>query len=212
VNINLGKEFEGGDLYFSSRLNEAVEHKVGNAVIHSGEITHGAFALRNGERINLVLWFKIETLPFEIFQNFPTDVVTHVLSQLNPADLCAISQCSKKMYQLANSQILWKNLSFKYHPSVMEQIQAYEKAIEKPSEVFSDWKQVYKMCHLENVIASSYLEANLSLSSHSAPKILHKQVLFPEAVSSTCFYVVGSNPESSKNANYRIKEIFERPF
>eukprot|EP01130_Rhizamoeba_saxonica_P015846 TRINITY_DN7180_c0_g1_i2.p1 TRINITY_DN7180_c0_g1~~TRINITY_DN7180_c0_g1_i2.p1 ORF type:complete len:428 (-),score=83.20 TRINITY_DN7180_c0_g1_i2:42-1325(-) len=64
LNIGLGKEFEGGDLYFngvrghSSESTESaiVRHDVGRALIHVGQHWHGAKSITSGERYNLILW------------------------------------------------------------------------------------------------------------------------------------------------------------
>ena len=64
LNVCLGKEFTGGDLYFNGLYdfpethNEEVyvEHKVGMALLHVGKHRHGATKIKSGERHNLIVW------------------------------------------------------------------------------------------------------------------------------------------------------------
>jgi hypothetical protein len=76
INVNLGREFEGGEVYFnelrdyqpstssagiagqSSRTNELnyTFPSVGTAIVHAGQHFHGAHPLRGGERVNLIMW------------------------------------------------------------------------------------------------------------------------------------------------------------
>jgi len=65
LNVCLGREFDGGDLYFkgcrftdSEKDSEArpVGHKKGVAVLHLGGHFHGVCPITDGERSNLVLW------------------------------------------------------------------------------------------------------------------------------------------------------------
>jgi len=65
LNLCLGKQFEGGSLYFCGLLkdptthNEEFEfnHVPGRALLHVGKHRHGANALKSGERYNLIVWF-----------------------------------------------------------------------------------------------------------------------------------------------------------
>jgi len=65
LNACLGREFEGGDLYFkgvrfTGSADDAEEwpvaHRRGSALIHLGGHFHGVRPLANGDRSNLVLW------------------------------------------------------------------------------------------------------------------------------------------------------------
>lgn len=66
VNLCLGKQFTGGDLYFRGLLtkpethseNLIYHHAVGEAVFHLGEHRHGAMDITGGERYNLILWYR----------------------------------------------------------------------------------------------------------------------------------------------------------
>jgi len=81
VNVNLGKVFEGGNLFFLGGLNSALKgypasalelmegketldyaHQVGKAVLHLGKHVHGARPLTKGERWNLIIWVKTKRL------------------------------------------------------------------------------------------------------------------------------------------------------
>jgi len=71
LNVNLGKEFVGGDLYFggircSTHQNTLtlknedfhVGHSIGNAILHLGKHRHAAEKILSGERYNLILWCR----------------------------------------------------------------------------------------------------------------------------------------------------------
>ena len=69
LNVCLGKEFEGGDVYFhgirdhwSTKLenqeNINFHHSPGTALIHIGQHWHGANKIISGERYNLILWMR----------------------------------------------------------------------------------------------------------------------------------------------------------
>ncbi|WP_372367100.1 prolyl hydroxylase family protein [Candidatus Uabimicrobium sp. HlEnr_7] len=69
VNICLGNEFEGGDLYFGGircafcqetspkKAEEIyVRHQPGHAILHRGKHRHSAQDIKSGERLNMILW------------------------------------------------------------------------------------------------------------------------------------------------------------
>lgn len=66
LNVCLGREFEGGDLYFKGvRFTDSEDdkdplppflHRKGRAAIHLGGHFHGVLPITSGERSNLVLW------------------------------------------------------------------------------------------------------------------------------------------------------------
>ncbi|RZC74839.1 hypothetical protein C5167_050322 [Papaver somniferum] len=71
LNVCLGKQFSGGDLFFrgircdkhvntESQPEESFDysHVAGQAVLHRGRHRHGARATRSGHRINLLLWCR----------------------------------------------------------------------------------------------------------------------------------------------------------
>ncbi|KAM7279418.1 hypothetical protein ACFE04_006552 [Oxalis oulophora] len=71
LNVCLGKQFSGGDLYFrgtrcdkhvnTSKLQEEIfdyAHVPGQAVLHRGRLRHGVRATTSGRRINLLVWCK----------------------------------------------------------------------------------------------------------------------------------------------------------
>nr|XP_025676306.1 uncharacterized PKHD-type hydroxylase At1g22950 isoform X2 [Arachis hypogaea] len=74
LNICLGKEFSGGELFFrgarcdahvnsDSQLEEIFDysHVPGQAILHSGRHRHGAKATVSGKRMNLILWCRSST-------------------------------------------------------------------------------------------------------------------------------------------------------
>ncbi|PWA58372.1 2-oxoglutarate (2OG) and Fe(II)-dependent oxygenase superfamily protein [Artemisia annua] len=71
LNVCLGKQFTGGDLFFRGmRCEDHVNgqiypeevfdfsHTVGRAIVHRGRHRHGASATTSGHRINLILWCR----------------------------------------------------------------------------------------------------------------------------------------------------------
>lgn len=71
LNICLGVEFEGGELYFGGircpvhqqnppKPDEAflVGHEVGSALLHLGRHRHAATPIKAGRRMNLILWCR----------------------------------------------------------------------------------------------------------------------------------------------------------
>ncbi|GLJ31657.1 hypothetical protein SUGI_0636050 [Cryptomeria japonica] len=71
LNVCLGKQFTGGDLFFKGvrcdnhvniqnfqEENVNYSHVPGQAVLHAGRHRHGALAIDSGYRINLILWCR----------------------------------------------------------------------------------------------------------------------------------------------------------
>ncbi|KAH7444337.1 hypothetical protein KP509_02G074300 [Ceratopteris richardii] len=71
LNVCLGKEFTGGDLFFrgvrcDKHVNGEVHpeeifeypHVPGRAILHAGRHRHGAKAITSGQRTNLILWCR----------------------------------------------------------------------------------------------------------------------------------------------------------
>lgn len=71
LNVCLGKEFNGGDLFFrgvrcDKHVNGEVHpeeifeyaHVPGRAILHAGRHRHGAKAITSGQRTNLILWCR----------------------------------------------------------------------------------------------------------------------------------------------------------
>ncbi|ESQ34491.1 hypothetical protein EUTSA_v10007812mg [Eutrema salsugineum] len=84
LNVCLGKQFSGGELYFrgvrcdnhvnSESIEEEVydySHVPGHAVLHRGRHRHGARATTAGHRVNLILWCRSST--FRDMKNFQTE-------------------------------------------------------------------------------------------------------------------------------------------
>jgi len=73
LNVCLGKEFTGGRLYFhdvkgadtdkipngSENCKFQMDHLIGQAVLHRGNVIHGADRLLTGERCNLIMWCRV---------------------------------------------------------------------------------------------------------------------------------------------------------
>ena len=70
-NVNLGREFTGGTMYFhglrcrmcqetfsSPQEHVEITHKVGRAILHRGQHRHGANEITSGERYNLIMWCR----------------------------------------------------------------------------------------------------------------------------------------------------------
>ncbi|KAG0491015.1 hypothetical protein HPP92_007878 [Vanilla planifolia] len=56
LNVCLGKQFSGGELFFEEILEYS--HVPGQAVLHRGRHRHGARPTTSGHRINLLLWCR----------------------------------------------------------------------------------------------------------------------------------------------------------
>eukprot|EP01102_Stenamoeba_stenopodia_P006299 TRINITY_DN1725_c0_g3_i1.p1 TRINITY_DN1725_c0_g3~~TRINITY_DN1725_c0_g3_i1.p1 ORF type:complete len:315 (-),score=79.37 TRINITY_DN1725_c0_g3_i1:37-981(-) len=66
INLCLGKQFKGGNLYFKGLYhkpethneNFEYDHKIGRALLHIGKHRHGANSITEGERYNMIVWFR----------------------------------------------------------------------------------------------------------------------------------------------------------
>ncbi len=71
LNLSLGEDFDGGDLYFRGRrcwqhvqtscsTSDEVDiaHVPGRAILHAGKHRHGARIVRRGRRRNLIVWCR----------------------------------------------------------------------------------------------------------------------------------------------------------
>lgn len=77
LNVCLGKEFAGGDLYFCGHVDETLlgrstedehfryQHQRGRAVIHIGKHYHGAYPIVSGERYNIIVWYRDSRIRIE---------------------------------------------------------------------------------------------------------------------------------------------------
>jgi len=78
VNVNLGGDFNGGEVYFNgqrdspmeNKENTTVIHHPGVALLHVGQHWHGARRLASGERHNLVLWLRSRAFKSSPAQQF----------------------------------------------------------------------------------------------------------------------------------------------
>lgn len=66
INIALGKDFTGGDLYFGDMRTEqsrdtqykGYKHQLYMGLLHRGQHMHGAKPISSGERYNLIIWMR----------------------------------------------------------------------------------------------------------------------------------------------------------
>eukprot|EP01130_Rhizamoeba_saxonica_P003053 TRINITY_DN1325_c0_g1_i3.p2 TRINITY_DN1325_c0_g1~~TRINITY_DN1325_c0_g1_i3.p2 ORF type:complete len:172 (+),score=40.48 TRINITY_DN1325_c0_g1_i3:564-1079(+) len=67
LNLCLGKEFSGGDLFFKGLRSDpesqeaenfVYSHVRGTSLLHRGEHIHGAEAISEGTRYNLIIWYQ----------------------------------------------------------------------------------------------------------------------------------------------------------
>lgn len=66
INIALGKDFTGGDLYFGDmrKAHDAqtqykeYQHIRYTGLLHRGQHMHGANPIQSGERYNLIIWMR----------------------------------------------------------------------------------------------------------------------------------------------------------
>jgi hypothetical protein len=100
LNLNLGKTFTGGDLFFldpdTKQIIGSTPHNVGSVIIHSGDLPHGAKQLNSGERYNLIIWLK-KQYSFEQFSMLPQELQRYALNFFSVRQLCRLSQTNKAM-------------------------------------------------------------------------------------------------------------------
>lgn len=66
LNVCLGKDFIGGDLFFQGHVDDEstheedfrYQHRRGRAVLHIGKHYHGAYPIVSGERYNIIIWYR----------------------------------------------------------------------------------------------------------------------------------------------------------
>ncbi|CAL8347632.1 unnamed protein product [Lota lota] len=66
LNVSLGKNFTGGNLYFGDMKHvplgdtecSEVEHRVGEGLLHRGQQMHGALPISSGQRWSLIVWMR----------------------------------------------------------------------------------------------------------------------------------------------------------
>ncbi len=153
---------------FQSFPKQQVKHKLGHAIIHDGSLINQALPLESGTKVDLVLGFVRDSY-FPQFPLLPKDVQQIVLSFLTPSDLCKISSCCKSLQDLSNSNLFWKPLFMIYHPSRIESILKYEEMLGSSSSKFSNWKNNFRLCHLE-YLAFTYFRKCYRPAYSSMPK------------------------------------------
>eukprot|EP00112_Aurelia_sp_Birch-Aquarium-sp1_P008546 Seg1945.3 transcript_id=Seg1945.3/GoldUCD/mRNA.D3Y31 product="2-oxoglutarate and iron-dependent oxygenase domain-containing protein 2" protein_id=Seg1945.3/GoldUCD/D3Y31 len=70
LNVSLGKEFKGGELYIAGMKNEKdwaekcykYSHKKCHGLLHRGQQMHGAMEIEDGERFNLIIWMRSSSI------------------------------------------------------------------------------------------------------------------------------------------------------
>ncbi|CAN0371681.1 unnamed protein product [Lampetra planeri] len=68
LNVCLGKDFTGGNLFLADMREEQGEesvevgHRRGYGILHRGQQMHGAKPITSGERLNLILWMRCSYL------------------------------------------------------------------------------------------------------------------------------------------------------
>lgn len=70
LNVCLGQQFTGGELFFQGLLDDesthgemfVYNHVVGRGVLHVGKHRHGAMELKSGRRVNLIVWCRSSEL------------------------------------------------------------------------------------------------------------------------------------------------------
>jgi hypothetical protein len=88
LNVCLGKNFEGGSLFFNGVRNQESEkkenfkfdHVPGKALLHVGQHWHGAKRITSGERYNMILWM--------MSRNFRASAAEHFLKKCNLMPKC----------------------------------------------------------------------------------------------------------------------------
>lgn len=92
LNVCLGKEFEGADLYFHGRRDHSDEkdevglltHRPGIGILHVGQQYHGVHRLTKGERHNMVIWGRSSQFRSSAAEVFMRQCVHSGPSTVNP--------------------------------------------------------------------------------------------------------------------------------
>jgi hypothetical protein len=116
LNICLGEPgFRGGRLHFIDPITGQtalfVQHCIGQAVWHWGDLPHETDEVTEGERLNLLIWFKrpVEENGFVYFTRLIDELQCHVLSFLSPKDLLQALQVSRHFRHLIEDEpLLWR--------------------------------------------------------------------------------------------------------
>lgn len=107
INVALGKQFSGGELYFgdmrrvqnSQTEYKEYEHQQYMGLLHRGQHMHGAKPIHSGERYNLIIWMRssnIRNLLCPMCDNEPDLVETVGIGdgftkpEEDVVDMCAI--------------------------------------------------------------------------------------------------------------------------
>ena len=98
--------------------------ETGSCFIHSGTALHSVTKLESGERINLLLWLKKDKTPaplhptFSGFVDLPDKIHLTYLKYLDKlSDIHSLSLTCKKMYELTNTDVVWKKIYFNFFPN-----------------------------------------------------------------------------------------------
>ena len=71
LNISLGDQFEGGDLYFGTMAKSTrtvfsnftfIPHHPTFGIFHRGQHLHGSDSITSGERYNLIIWLRSSSI------------------------------------------------------------------------------------------------------------------------------------------------------
>ena len=94
------------------------KQKPHHCVIHRGEQPHLSLRTTNGERVNLVLFFRtVDSFP--LFCDLPKSVKVHVLSFLDEKSIVNFRLTCKENKEVAENDFLWKII---YHKVFGEEI------------------------------------------------------------------------------------------
>jgi len=82
----------------------------GKAIIHYGKQIHASKATIEGERFNLIIWYRAQRI-FHEFSMLIPELQEHVCNFLDVEELCRLACCSKTMHALIiSTPSLWDRL------------------------------------------------------------------------------------------------------
>jgi hypothetical protein len=86
----------------------------GQALVHAGSATHGAEPLTAGERLNLIVWFRLVWPPgppgLASFASLPDDVLPLVLAHMGVHDVLRAGAVCQRLRAAALANDLWQQL------------------------------------------------------------------------------------------------------
>ena len=118
LNLCLQAPKRGGELKFEN--TKRIQQKTGQCIIHPGDQKHMAYAVQEGRRYNLIMWFNKKsefTRLCELPKELQMEFVSHLKgkskrgsSNMLVKELLELSRCNKFFNAACNLDSVWANL------------------------------------------------------------------------------------------------------